>query len=145
MGANIFPLRVWKSWYDRVPLLLVVSICIWFFQAFEIEFKELKMCLQKAGLQRILFMNEMGIQNKYTARSTRYEWVCSQRPSAYHPRLISENSGGELGFLGWRHRWFSVLIDWLALCKPLFNPYFLSHNASDFNNMHAQLCTTIRW
>lgn len=38
-----------------------------------------------------------------------------------------------------------LLIDKLGLYKPLFTVNILSHNASDFNHMHAQSYIGIRW
>lgn len=41
--------------------------------------------------------------------------------------------------------WLSVLTDRLGLCKSLLITHVFSKNASDFNNLYAQLCLAIRW
>lgn len=40
---------------------------------------------------------------------------------------------------------FSVLINRVGLHKPLFMVRNLPHDASDFNQMHAQSCTGTKW
>lgn len=43
------------------------------------------------------------------------------------------------------HGWFSVLIDWFGLCKPLLTPHALPLDTSDLNHNHTQICTGRRW
>ena len=36
-------------------------------------------------------------------------------------------------------------IFWLGLCSTMFSEHSSSHNDSDFNHIHAQLCIGMRW